>query len=66
MKLSQAKGDIELSYMFEVSESTVSNIIVAWIIFMNFKLKELDVWPSRSLIDEYMQNDFLLILSKQG
>lgn len=51
MKLSQAKGDIELSYMFEVSESTVSNIIVAWIIFMYFKLKELDVWPSRSLID---------------
>lgn len=66
MKLSQAKGDIELSYMFEVSESTVSNIIVAWIIFMNFKLKELDVWPSRSLIDEYMPNDLLLILSKQG
>lgn len=66
MKLSQAKGDIELSYMFEVSESTVSNIIVAWIIFMNFKLKELDVWPSRSLIDEYMPNDRLLILSKQG
>lgn len=66
MKLSQAKGDIELSYMFEVSESTVSNIIVAWIIFMNFKLKELDVWPYRSLIDEYMPNDLLLILSKQG
>lgn len=66
MKLSQAKGDIELSYMFEVSESTVSNIIVALIIFMNFKLKELDVWPSRSLIDEYMPNDLLLILSKQG
>lgn len=66
MKLSQAKGDIELSYMFEVSESTVSNIIVAWIIFMNFKLKELDVWPSISLIDEYMPNDLLLILSKQG
>lgn len=51
MKLSQEKGNIELSYMFEVSGSTVSNIIVAWIIFMYFKLKELDVWPSRSLID---------------
>lgn len=50
--------------MFEVSESIVLNIIVVWIIFMNFKFKELDVWFFRLLIDEYMLNDFLLILLK--
>lgn len=44
--------------MFEVSESTVSNTIVTWINFMYFQLKELDIWPSRSVIDEYMPNDF--------
>lgn len=64
MKLRQAKDDIELSYMFEVSESTVSNIIVTWINFMYFQLKELDIWPSRSVIDEYMPNDFFANFNK--
>ncbi|XP_062586724.1 uncharacterized protein LOC134248334 [Saccostrea cucullata] len=58
MKLRQAKEDIELSYLFQVSESTVSNIIVTWINFMYFPLKELNIWPSRSVIDEYMPDDF--------
>ncbi|XP_061196676.1 uncharacterized protein LOC133204949 [Saccostrea echinata] len=58
IKLRQAKEDIELSYLFQVSESTVSNIIVTWINFMYFQLKEINIWPSRSVIDEYMPDDF--------
>jgi hypothetical protein len=41
-----------------VSESTVSRIIVTWINFLYFQLKELDIWPSREIINETMPNDF--------
>ena len=64
MKLRQAKEDIELSYLFQVSESTVSNIIVTWINFMYFQLKELNIWPSRLVIDEYMPDDFFANFNK--
>jgi hypothetical protein len=58
MKLRQAKEDIELSFMFRVSESTVSNIVNTWINFMYFQLKEINLWPSRSVVDEFMPTDF--------
>lgn len=51
-KLRQAKEDYELSLMFEISDSTVSKIIDMWINFMYFQLKELDIWPSREIIDK--------------
>lgn len=50
--------------MFEVSESTVSNIIVTWINCMYFQLKKIDIWPSRSVIDKYMPNDFFANFNK--
>lgn len=58
MKLRQAKEDIELSSFFQISESTVSRIVVTWINFMYYQLKELDIWPSREIVDEYMPSDF--------
>lgn len=58
IKLRQAKEDYELSLMFEISETTVSKIIVMWINFMYFQLKELDIWPSREIIDKNMPEDF--------
>jgi hypothetical protein len=58
IKLRQAKEDIELSFMFNISESTVSKIIICWINFLYFQLKELDIWPSRDSIDEHMPEDF--------
>ncbi|XP_062587873.1 uncharacterized protein LOC134249552 [Saccostrea cucullata] len=64
MKLRQAKEDIELCYLFQVSESTVSNIIVTWINFMYFQFKELNIWPSRSVIDEYTPDDFFANFNK--
>ena len=47
IKLRQPNEDIELSFMFNISESTVSKIIICWINFLYFQLKELDLWPSR-------------------
>ncbi|XP_021369784.1 uncharacterized protein LOC110460901 [Mizuhopecten yessoensis] len=58
MKLRQAKEDFELSMMFEISESSVSKIIVTWINFMYFQLKELSIWPSRSTVSDHMPQDF--------
>jgi hypothetical protein len=50
MKLRQANDDIELAMLFKVSESTVSRIVITWIHFLFFQLKELDIWPSKEII----------------
>lgn len=58
MKLRQAKEDIELAMLFKVSESTVSRIVITWINFLFFQLKELDIWPSKEIIEHTMPSDF--------
>lgn len=58
IKLRQAKEGFELGCLFQISESTVSSIILTWVNFMYFQLKELNFWPERTTIDEYMPEDF--------
>ena len=58
MKLRQNKEDIELALLFKVSESTVSRIILTWINFLYFQLQELDIWPTKEVIQEFMPQDF--------
>lgn len=58
MKLRQAKDDVELALLFKVSESTVSRVIVQWINFLYFQLKELNIWPSKDIVEETMPVDF--------
>ncbi|XP_062567690.1 uncharacterized protein LOC134229923 [Saccostrea cucullata] len=58
IKLRQDKEDLELSMLFNVSESTVSRIIITWINFMYFQLKEINIWPAPAVIHEYMPQDF--------
>ena len=58
MKLRQAKDDVELALLFKVSESTVSRVIVTWINFLYFQLKELNIWPSKDIVQETMPDDF--------
>ena len=60
IKLRQAAEDVELSMLFQVSESTVSKIITTWINFLYFQLKELedDFWPSMKTIKQHMPIDF--------
>lgn len=58
IKLRQNKEDVELSFFFEVSASTVSKIIITWINFLYFQLKEMDIWPSREIVNEYMPEEF--------
>lgn len=58
MKLRLAKEDLELSLMFRVSQSTISHIVLTWINFLYFKLQEINIWPSREVIQEHMSLDF--------
>lgn len=58
MKLRQAKEDIELSILFQVSETVVSQIFLTWINLMFFQLKELDIWPEKEIILEHMPLSF--------
>ncbi|XP_076073051.1 uncharacterized protein LOC143044775 [Mytilus galloprovincialis] len=58
MKIRCGKEDFELSLFFNISESTVSRTINTWINFLYFQLKDLDIWPSRQVVDEFMPVDF--------
>ena len=58
IKLRLHKPNQELSFLFGVSEFSVSNIFVTWINFMYCSWKELDIWPNRELVDENMPSDF--------
>ena len=58
MKLRQAKDDTELSFFFSISESTVSKVVMTWINFLYFQLKEMNIWPSREVVDQHMPTDF--------
>lgn len=58
MKLRQAKEDFELSLFFQVSTSTVSRIVITWINFMYFQLKELNFWPSEDIVQDFMPVNF--------
>lgn len=58
IKLRQAKEDYKLSLMFEISETSVSKVIITWINFLYYQLKEIDIWPSRQIIDQHMPEDF--------
>ncbi|XP_014675885.1 PREDICTED: uncharacterized protein LOC106815875 [Priapulus caudatus] len=58
IKLRQHKIKFELSRMFCVSESTVTNIFVTWVNFMNVQWREIDLFPSRDLVKYFAPSDF--------
>jgi DDE superfamily endonuclease/Helix-turn-helix of DDE superfamily endonuclease len=58
IKLRQAKEDYELSLMFSVSTTTVSDILTIWINFMYFQLHELDLWPKEEVFSSFMPLNF--------
>jgi hypothetical protein len=58
IKLRCAKEDIELSLLFQISESTVSRIFNTWVNFLHSQLNDLNIWPSRQVVDECMPSDF--------
>ena len=58
MKLRQAKDDVELSILFNVSARVVGKIIQTWLNFMYYQLKELNIWPSQTVVRQHMPVNF--------
>ena len=47
-----------LSYCFGISQSTVSRIFTTWMNFLYLKFKDINLWPSRQKINDYMPQSF--------
>jgi len=58
IKLRLNKPDVELSFMFNVSTSTVSTLFNTWVNFMYYQFKEINIWPSRKIVDDHMPTGF--------
>lgn len=58
IKFRSDKEDIELSLLFNISESTVSRMINTCVNFLHFQLIDLSIWSSRKVADECMPSDF--------
>jgi len=58
MKLRQAKDDSELAILFHLSTRTVARILKVWVNFMFFQLKELNLWPTNTTVQQHMPLSF--------
>ena len=58
IKLRQHKPNFELSRLFGISEFSVGNIFVTWVNFLDKQWHELNIWPSKELVQYYMPYDF--------
>ena len=57
-RLRQGFGEEHLAHLYGVSQSTISRIVITWINFLCLKLKDVPMWPSRELVDQFMPQDF--------
>ena len=57
-RLRQGFREEHLAHLFQISTSTVSRILITWINFMYLKLGQINIWPSRDVIDKTMPEDF--------
>ena len=48
----------DLAYRFGISHSTVCRIFITWINFLFFKFKDINLWPSRQQVDNFMPQVF--------
>ena len=58
MKLRHNFPELDLAQRFSVSQSTVSRIFSTWVLCLYHTYKEINIWPSRALIDKYMPKEF--------
>ena len=57
-RLRQVFAEIHLAHLFKISQSAVSGIFISWINFMYLKLGQINIWPSRKVVDESMPEAF--------
>ena len=58
IKLRQHKTNFELSRLFNISESAVSNNWITWINFMTYQWKEINIWPEQDVVRCFSPQDF--------
>lgn len=54
----QGFAETHLSHLFNVSQATVSRIVISWINFMYRRFGVLNIWPSRGVVNRTMPEDF--------
>ncbi|XP_067038652.1 uncharacterized protein [Acropora muricata] len=57
-RLRQGCAETHLSHLFNVSQATISRIIISWINFMYLRFGVVNIWPSREAINRTMPEDF--------
>ena len=57
-RLREGFREKHLSHLFQISTSTISQIFITWISFMNLRLGQLNIWPTRQVINETTLEDF--------
>ena len=58
MKFRHNFPELDLAQRFSISQSTVSRIFSTWTLCLYYTFKEINIWPSRALINKYMPKDF--------
>ncbi|KAL9978196.1 hypothetical protein ACROYT_G015690 [Oculina patagonica] len=57
-RLRQGFAERHLGHLYSVSQSTVSRIVISWVNFMYLRFGQLNIWPSRKVVDDTMPQDF--------
>ena len=57
-RLRQGFHEDHLAHLFNISISTVSRIFISWINFMYFKFGQINIWPSREVVNLTMPEAF--------
>ena len=65
-RLRQGIPEEHLSHLFDISTSTASRIFISWINLMYLRLGQLNIWPTRQVINETMPEDFKQKYSSTG
>ena len=58
IKLRQDKDDIELGFLFGVSQPTAGRIFKNWLNFMYYQFKEIELFQDKDTVQEYMPEGF--------
>lgn len=57
-RLRQGFPERHLGHLFDISQSTVSRIVISWVNFMYLRFGQLNIWPSRKVVNDNMPQDF--------
>ena len=57
-RLRQGFPERHLGHLFDISQSTVSRIVISWVNFVYLRFGQLNIWPSRKVVNDNMPQDF--------